>query len=440
MDHPCCSLPSLPLELLEIIIKYLDGRSAVNLLITSKIFFQRLQSNSSLWRHVCRSLHLCSYEWLGDNTDYKSTQLWKSLYCRFVEINSALKRDGPQFKGQRILADLSIFDKINNNVEVQPSIYQQVIKLPSDNKKPEKKINTLRKKFISETIISYGLSEEYFVLVLSNSTTFRSSLSVWRISNEEISHSYSLSSEDLSDAWLACSEDLLVVGDTLVMMATAAQPSNYFNEGSPENSDLIYFYNLDKKILADRFSLTEGNVRFLPQILKDGGGSKLLHWKGTVLAVCPEIHSSYYQNSPELTGRIVLRFFDLHGLNDGDGVSEEKKIPVGEFVVKDAVLKQPYSYMASDQKGPNIVLAFSKQNVDHLSQQFIIISLEDPALLIQSIVTFDSESLPRIPRLLESEENERRDQCLLAVGDRAEFCLMDSSGLVTVAGASSNPR
>ena len=152
MDHPDCRLPSLPLELLETIIKYLDGRSAVNLLISSKTFLERLQSNSSFWRHVCRSLHLCSYEWLGDNTDSQSTEFWKSLYSRFVEINSALKGDGTQFKGQRILADLSVFDQINKNVEVQPNIYQQVLKLQNENK-PEKKFQTLRKKLISERII-----------------------------------------------------------------------------------------------------------------------------------------------------------------------------------------------------------------------------------------------------------------------------------------------
>ena len=152
MDHPDCTLASLPLELLEIIIKYLEGRSAVNLLISSKTFLQRLQSNTSFWRHVCRSLHLCSYEWLGDITDSQPTEFWKSLYSRFVEINSALKRDGTQFKGQRILADLSIFDKINKNVEVQPNMYQQVLKLPSE-KKPKIKFQTLRKKLISERII-----------------------------------------------------------------------------------------------------------------------------------------------------------------------------------------------------------------------------------------------------------------------------------------------
>ena len=130
-----------------------------------------------------------------------------------------------------------------------------------------------------------------------------------------------------------------------------------------------------------------------------------------------------------------------HNGFDNDGVSDEKQsLQIGEFLVKDVALKQPYSYMASDQKGPNIVLAFSKQNVDHLSQQFLILSLQNPAEIIQSIVTFDSDSLPRIPRLLESEENERRDQCLVAVGERSEFCMMDRTGLVTVAGVSQDQR
>ena len=38
----------------------------------------------------------------------------------------------------------------------------------------------------------------------------------------------------------------------------------------------------------------------------------------------------------------------------------------------------------------------------------------------------------RIPCLLASEETARREQCLISVGGAAQFCLMDSSGLVTV--------
>ena len=49
-------------------------------------------------------------------------------------------------------------------------------------------------------------------------------------------------------------------------------------------------------------------------------------------------------------------------------------------------------------------------------------------------------SLFRIPSLLTSEESGRREQCLVAVGGEGEFCVMDSSGLVTVARADTDQR
>ena len=36
---------------------------------------------------------------------------------------------------------------------------------------------------------------------------------------------------------------------------------------------------------------------------------------------------------------------------------------IGEYMVQDVLLKQPFSFMASDQKGPNIVISFSKERV-----------------------------------------------------------------------------
>jgi len=428
MDRSNHTLDSLPLELLETIIKHLDGRSSVNLLISSKTIIRRLQSNPSFWKHVCRSLDLCSYEWTRGEDVSNSAEFWKSIYSRFVDINSALSKDGTLFEGQRILSDLSCFDQMNKNVDFDQlfNLNQQVVNFPVE-RKPLKNFKTLRKKLISECIISYGLSEEFFVLILSSSTSYKSHAAVWRLS-EDITYSYSLSSKDLGNIWLACSEDILLVGDTLVLMASQAQPSNFFNEGSPNNSDLIHFYNLKSKSLVGRFSLTENYVRFLPLILKDGGGSKLFHWKGTILAVCPEIENSYYQSSPELGGRIVLRFFDLNLLNQ----QENKPLQIGEYLVQDVALKQPYSFMASDQKGPNIVLSFSKQTTEQLSQQFLFVSLENKAELLQSILTFDCSNMSRIPSLLETEESVRREQCLLAVGGRAQFCVMDSAGLVTV--------
>ena len=154
MDCSHCTLLSLPLELLEIIIKYMDGRSSINLLMTSKTLLQRLESNCSFWRHVCKSLALCSYEWtLGEN-HHTETQLWKSVYSRFVEIDSALRRDGTRFEGQRILSDLSCYDRIDKNCQVEPlsALNQQVVSL-SRGRKLEHNFKTLKKRLISDCII-----------------------------------------------------------------------------------------------------------------------------------------------------------------------------------------------------------------------------------------------------------------------------------------------
>ena len=48
--------------------------------------------------------------------------------------------------------------------------------------------------------------------------------------------------------------------------------------------------------------------------------------------------------------------------------------------------------------------------------------------------------LSRIPSLLVTEDGGRREQCLVAVGGEAEFCVMDSSGLVTVVKRDSDQR
>ena len=255
-------------------------------------------------------------------------------------------------------------------------------------------MNNIRERGERQMCCSYGLSDEYFVLVLSSCRSYKSQATVWTVSGPDISYSHSLSSQDLGNLWLACSEDILLVGATLVLMASPAKPSHFFYEGTPTNSDLIHFYDLNRRTLVSRFSLTDNFVRFLPSILKDGGGSKLFHWKGIVLAVCPEIDISYYETSPEMEGRIILRFFDLNLLTERESEFSESLL-IGEYLVSDVALKQPYAYMASDQKGPNIVLSFSKQRADHLSQQFLVLSLERRSELIQSILTFDSSNMSR---------------------------------------------
>ena len=155
MDRSQYTLCSLPLELLEIVVKYLDGKSSVNLLMTNKTLHDRLESNCSFWRHVCQSLDLCSFEWtLGEEHD-TDTELWKSVYNRFVKIEYALKRDGTQFGGQRILSDLSCYDRINKNSQVHPLSFpnQQVVNLSMSRKLENNNFNTLKKTLISDCII-----------------------------------------------------------------------------------------------------------------------------------------------------------------------------------------------------------------------------------------------------------------------------------------------
>ena len=68
----------------------------------------------------------------------------------------------------------------------------------------------------------------------------------------------------------------------------------------------------------------------------------------------------------------------------------------GEYIVEDVVLKQPYSFMASDQKGPNIILSFSQQCSHCISQQFVNISLENKDRVLEAIFKYDRLSIPRL--------------------------------------------
>ena len=58
-------------------------------------------------------------------------------------------------------------------------------------------------------------------------------------------------------------------------------------------------------------------------------------------------------------------------------------------------MKQPYSFMASDQKGPNIILSFSQQCSLCISQQFVNVSLENKDRVLEAIRKYDRLSVPR---------------------------------------------
>ena len=108
------------------------------------------------------------------------------------------------------------------------------------------------------------------------------------------------------------------------------------------------------------------------------------------------MNENYYKYEHESSPRLVLRFFDLNLLRnkDHDSVTENLET-IAEFTVEDVVLKQPYSFMASDQKGPNILLSFSQQCSHCISQQFLNLSLENKDGIVESIRKYDRLSIPR---------------------------------------------
>jgi hypothetical protein len=90
-----------------------------------------------------------------------------------------------------------------------------------------------------------------------------------------------------------------------------------------------------------------------------------------------------------------------------------------------------YSYLACDQKGPNLVLAFSlaAPGPAPLSQQFLSVSLARPG---RAAVHGAMTGMARVPGLLLTDSR-RREECLVAAGEAYdEFAVMDAAGLVTV--------
>ena len=74
-----------------------------------------------------------------------------------------------------------------------------------------------------------------------------------------------------------------------------------------------------------------------------------------------QVPRNYYQHEHEAQPRIVLRFFDLSSIRFSENEEAIHQLEaLAEYIIEDVAMKQPYSFMASDQKGPNIVLSFSK--------------------------------------------------------------------------------
>ena len=180
----------------------------------------------------------------------------------------------------------------------------------------------------------------------------------------------------------------------MIMMASTAQRIagefwSWETKTRPKTNEIINVFNIDTKKIIAKYCLKDGFMRFLPKFLKDGGGKKLFYWNSILASVCPEVNKKYSST----TTRVVLRFFDMSLIWTNDNEDLFHLEPFGEYVVDDVDLHQPLSYNASDQKGPNIVLAFSKKFPDCLSQQFVTFSLEEKDLILPSIKVYDKNFL-----------------------------------------------
>ena len=176
----------------------------------------------------------------------------------------------------------------------------------------------------------------------------------------------------------------------MFMMATKVQTSQHLS-----SNEMINVFNIDTKKIVAKYCLKDGFLRYLSSILKDGGGKKLLYWNNILVAVCPEVEKNFYVNrNHSAETRLVLKFFDLSLLwskgNDDDVLNLE---PFGEYVLQNVDLRKPLGYIASDQKGPNIILAFSKKFPECMSQQFVSFSIEDKKTTLSSIKVYDKNSL-----------------------------------------------
>ena len=287
-------MEGIPQEMLDMIVMNLDANSSISLSLASNCMISKLHGSKFFWKHLCRKRGIDSREWrinVGQE-DRQTLEFWRNLYQNAALINNNLTQSS-QLPAQRILLDLT---KIGSSKNLSTDHHQKIIEYPLEiNVKTIHNYKTLRKKLISENIICYGVSDLFFVVIVSNCQTYQSSFSVWSLRDNDVVFQYSLSplcspNSSLPQLWLACSEDVLVVDHLLILLASPAKTSPFYNEASPLNSDLLTVFDLDRRRTIARYRLQAGFVRFLPIILKDGGGSKILHWNGLLVAVCPEVN------------------------------------------------------------------------------------------------------------------------------------------------------
>ena len=294
MSNRSCQMEGIPQEMLDMIVMNLDANSSISLSLTSNCMICKLHKSKSFWKHLCRKRGIDFREWRVNvgQEDRQNIEFWRNLYQNAALVNNNLTQSS-QLPAQRILLDLT---KIGSSKNLNTDHHQKIVEFPLElNVKAVHSYKTLRKKLISESIICYGVSDLFFILIVSNCQTYQSSFSVWSLRDSNVVFQYSLSPlcdppSPLTQLWLACSEDVLVVDHLLILLASPAKTSPFYNEASPLNSDILTVFDLDRRRTIARYRLQAGFVRFLPIILKDGGGSKILHWNGLLVVLCPEVN------------------------------------------------------------------------------------------------------------------------------------------------------
>ena len=276
-------------------------------------------------------------------------------------------RNNAELKAQRIYYDINSLRS-----KKFPVIKNQRVQRWPEDAGLRLDLKTLRQSEIAQNVFSCDISDQYFVLIISNTKTFKSRVTAWKIEIDKISFSFGLTptthpEHDLVNFWLFSAEDMRLYKNLLILMATRVEPSPYFNESRPMNSELLHIYNLDRdpnspSFLVARYCLPPPWLRLVPQILKAGGGLRLSVWDTFLLVVCPLVKEDFYRYGVEKEqARLDLKVFRLTS-NDKEEKQVEEMQPLWEHTVQQTCPLLPLSYLACDQKGANMVLSFSRSS------------------------------------------------------------------------------
>ena len=397
------SLEHLPPEIILLISSLLPPASSLALTCTCKKIYQALSETPSFWRGVCRDFNLFGEEWNRDEWEKQSMLMGlKRRFLQGKQAEIALRDKNATIRAQRIYFDINLLRS-----KKTPVIRNQRVQRWPEETGLRLDLKTLKQSEIAQNVFSCDISDQYFVLFISDTKIFKSRVTVWKV-GEEITFSFGLTPtshpmHDLVNFWLFSAEDLKVHKNLLILMATRVKPSPYFNESRPVNSELLHIYNLDRdpdspSFLVGRYSLPSPWLRLVPQILKAGGGLRLSVWNNLLLAVCPLVKEGFYSRHGEEKdqARIDLKVFRLPPISKQQQHQAEDLQPVWEHTVQQTCPLLPLSYLACDQKGPHMVLAFSRLSEPSvpLTQQFITLNLEDGG--DQSIEVHTNFTMPKV--------------------------------------------